>query len=121
LRPNDANSKGTYRVPDCDTQESLTDSENEVVSNSDGEIVFEINEGKWKNARIKLDFAKGSINFELRYFKPRRSGNTVLDLLPDHLATAAEHGREIARALAPGNAHVDLLLTRTAKDHATGL
>jgi CRISPR-associated endonuclease/helicase Cas3 len=69
---------------------------------------------------MKLSFAKDGINFELRYWKPRRDAGTELDLLPNHLAAAAEHGQALAQALAPGNDQLAALLSRTALDHDKG-
>jgi CRISPR-associated endonuclease/helicase Cas3 len=69
---------------------------------------------------MKLSFAKDGISFDLRYFKPRRDAGPALDLLPDHLSTAAEYGRQLAQALAPNNVLLRALLSRTAADHDKG-
>jgi len=75
---------------------------------------------KWKAAGIKLSFSHRGIAFELRYFKPERGSDAVLDLLPDHLAAAAEHGRQLAEALAPGDAVLATLLGHTGQQHDIG-
>jgi CRISPR-associated endonuclease/helicase Cas3 len=43
-----------------------------------------------------------------------------LDLLPDHLTSAAKHGQQLAQALAPENDHLVALLSRTGADHDKG-
>ena len=112
--------KRVYRVPELATARESLETPHEEQTEPTEEPAATLDETKWKPAGMKLSFAKDGISFELRYFKPRRDAGTVVDLLPDHLAAAAEHGRQLAQALAPDNAHLAALLSRTAADHDKG-
>jgi hypothetical protein len=116
IQPGQKNEPGVYRVPEFGAEGEPAES---AVA-EDKEPAAPLDETEWKPAGMKLSFAKDGISFDLRYFKPRRDAGAVLDLLPDHLTAAAEHGRQLAQALAPGNAHLAALLSRTAADHDKG-
>jgi len=120
IRPGHKNEYGVYRVPEFGAEGESPEIADEEQTEPTTEAIVTPDETKAERANMKLSFAKNGISFELRYFRPRRDSGTVLDLLPDHLAAAAEHGRRLAQALAPGNAHLAALLSRTAADHDKG-
>jgi hypothetical protein len=120
LKPGGKSDRGVYRVPEFGTERESPESTDNEQTEPTEEPAATLDQTKWKPAGMKLSFAKDGISFELRYFKPRRDAGTVLDLLPDHLSAAGEHGRRLAQALAPDNAHLAALLFRTAADHDKG-
>ncbi|MCI0537749.1 MAG: type I-U CRISPR-associated helicase/endonuclease Cas3 [Verrucomicrobiales bacterium] len=121
LKPGRKNETGVYRVPESEAEgESAETAGEEAMEPAEGGVAAMLDETKWKPAGMNLSFAKDGVSFEIRYFKPRRDAGDALDLLPDHLATAAEHGRQLAEALVPENDHIAALLSRTAADHDKG-
>jgi hypothetical protein len=111
--------KLVYRVTGTGDETPPTEPENETAE-AESPPPSMPSSAKWKAAGIKLSFSHHGIAFELRYFKLERGTGTVLDLLPDHLAAAAEHGRQLAEALAPGDAVLAALLGHTGQQHDVG-
>lgn len=109
--------EGVYRLPDFKLNEEAT----EPADLGEHPPIEEKSDlTKWKRARIKLGFSKNGITFELRYFTPNRGTGSVLDLLPTHLAAAADHGRKLARALASGDNILAALFSHTGQQHDIG-
>jgi len=109
-----------YRIPDHNNDtDQLENGEFEDTESND-ENLETVDSDKWKPSRLELKFSARSIRFTLRYFKRRRGDGTVIDLLPDHLRKAGDYGKQLAQALAPGNAVLEALLFRAAKDHDIG-
>jgi hypothetical protein len=116
----DQNKRDVYRVLEFGTESESPKTAGEKQTEPSAETVAAPDDTKWKAAGMKLSFTKDGISFDLCYFKPRRDAGTELDLLPDHLAAAGGHGRQLAQALAPNNAPLAALVSRTAADHDKG-
>jgi len=120
LKPDQNNEQSVYRVPEFGAEDESAKTADEFQTKATEEHAATVDETKWKAARTKLSFVKNGISFELSYFRPRHNAGSGLDLLPDHLYAAAEHGGLFAKALAPDNAQLAAMLSRAAADHDKG-
>ena len=120
LKVGEKSETGVYRVPNLEGEGTSPQPTVDDPTETTDKLAATVDEAKWKSAGITLAFAKDGISFELRYYKLYRGTGTALDFLPDHLATAAEHGHHFSDALAPGNVPLAALLSRTAADHDKG-
>lgn len=120
LRAGKPEDRGVYRVGE--TGGNTESIESEEMAEEAAEILApsEWDSSQWKAAGIKLSFSHHGIAFELRYFKPDRGTDDVIDFLPDHLSAAAKYGRQLAEALAPGDVVLAKLLGHAGQQHDIG-
>lgn len=120
LKAGDPEDQDVYRVGDTGDDTQSTESEETANDVAEVPVPSESDPILWKKAGIKLSFSHGGIAFDLRYIKPNRGTGNALDFLRDHLRAAAEHGKKLAEALAPGDAVLAALLGHSGQQHDIG-